>query len=429
MFHGDTIRALETWKRSGRRSVPVLSGPYGIGKSTVAESFGSSYSRCLRLSFGSDPGLRCFLRECSDETDLVRRLEERFGRGSVIPGDTVVIADEICMVPWGMGSLSRLHTRDSVDIVATASGAPGDLADIDTDSSAGLERIRMRPVGFRGFLHAMSVDGNVIDSVTECLGENADVPRREDRLMHSMISKYAVTGGMPRAVTSMADSGRLRDVLDVSRSNVRGQLSCARRLLPSTHDIVRSCLASIPAQLADNGRFTFARIPGHPPRRCQEGLGWLEASGMVDICRRAGDTSRTDSHGSEQESFKAYCDCGTMACLMQEWAADAAMNGNFGSCPTAVMENCTASFLAGAGRPLMYYRRNRKEADFLVPHGREVSGVSVRPFSNGRRKSLSFLLDEGIVTRTVEFGGSGRSGCEERYPLYAVGFPDTLFPD
>lgn len=426
MFHRKADDSLAEWRLSGRRTVPVITGPRGVGKTASALALGDSYSACIHLDFGADPGLRPLLSGSRDQDELVRRLRSRFGPGSVVPGDTLVVADEACLCPWGMRQLSGLSGRGTVDIVATASSARGDHPDADPSNTPGLETVPLEPVGFRGFLGAMGADEEDVALAEDCLSGNSDVPRPADRRISELFRRYVVTGGMPGAVNAMARTGRLRDVLDASRRCLAAQMTDARRLLPSSHDIVRDCLRSVPAQLEGNGRFAYSRIPGYSPGRCRESVGWLAGSGVLHLCTRS--VSAPGDGVTDPDSFKAYCDGGTLACLMDGWCADAAMNGNYGSCPCAVVENCAASELAARGTPLLYYRSGRREADFLVPHAGGATGVSVRPTANGRRKSLTYLLDEGVVTRTVEFGDSERSSCEERYPLYAIGFPDLVFP-
>ena len=420
MFDDGTVVRLDRWRDDGGRQVPLITGPRGVGKSTAVGLFAKGYPEVVTLDLRNDPEHRRILSSSDSTATLLRNLRDSASRP--LPDGTLFVLDEVQFVPEALGRLGDFGPDRGADVLATMSCAPGDSVDFDDD---GLLRIRMSPVGFRGFLRTMDVDDETILSVTDSLASLRTPNRREDRLMNEMMCRYLVTGGMPGAVAEMSSTGSLRRILDISRGALRSVISDARSILPWSHDIVSACLRSLPRQLAVNGRFTYAKVDvrGAGRNGCAGAVSWLESSGLVSVCsRRSEDGERIGG------CFKAYTDCGSLAALMDDWASDAMVNGRYWSCPCAVLENMAAKMLDIHGVEVGYYSTDRREADFLVPTSSGFTGVAVRSGSNDRRKSLASLTECGTIDRSVEFGGC-RSKDADMYPLYAAGFPDVVFPD
>ncbi len=428
MFERSSDILLGEWVKSGRRTVPLITGPRGVGKTSSVRRLGQNYGCYIEVDL-SDPANMRLLAKADDAERFVSLIGELFGKGTIVPGDTLIVLDEAGLCPGLLRTLSELADRETVDLVMTASCFRSGACP-DRSYTPWVEIIDVRPVDFRGFLHESGYCEEA-DAAERDLSPGKPSDRDLDRTMEAMFRRYLVTGGMPQAINQMISSGRLVDVRRTCREIVERQMSDARKAFPYFHDIIRGCLESVPAQLRGNGRFMYSRVGNlcsASSKHIAESIQWLSSSGILDLCHRAMDPVEPPSVRCEPNHFKAYADTGTLFCLMDGWVSDAAMNGNYQNCPCAVLENCAARQMASCGMSPSYYQRDRREADFLVPHGGEVSGVAVRSGNNGRRKSLSKLLDEGQITRAVEFGASDRPGDADRYPLWAMGFPGTVFP-
>lgn len=428
MFERSSDTLLDDWKQSKRRTIPLITGPRGVGKTTSVRRLGEGYSNLIEIDM-SDPVNRKLLANVHDTDEFVSTIGKKAGSEPVIGDDTLVVLDEVGLSVGSLGLLSALSNRESVDVVMTASCFRS-LPSAHDAPAPWIERVDIRPLDFRAFLHAMGC-GEDARRAERDVSPGRPPDRDLNRTMDAMFRRYLVTGGMPLAILQMASSGRLADVRRVCREIMAAQMSDARRASPSIHDIIGRCLESLPIQLRENGRFMYSRVGnvcGASSKHVAESIQWLSSNGILDLCHRAMDPVEPPSVRCEPNHFKAYADTGTLFCLMDSWVSDAAMNGNYQNCPCAVLEDCAARQIVSCGISPNYYQRDRHEADFLVPHGGDVSGVVVRSGNNGRRKSLSRLMDGGQITRAVEFGESDRPGDTDRYPLWAMGFPGTVFP-
>lgn len=79
MIHAEAVRRLENWVRSGRRSIAVLTGPRGVGKTAVIDAVGTHYQCRLEVRMESSFSARAMLSGCPCMKDFIRRIEEHFG--------------------------------------------------------------------------------------------------------------------------------------------------------------------------------------------------------------------------------------------------------------------------------------------------------------------------------------------------------------
>ncbi len=422
MFERRGRRRLLQWMSEGD-GIAVLTGPSRVGKTTMARDLGVRYQRCVEMDLGASSS-RSLLRGCGDQSDLVSGLQSAFGRDSVVLGDTLVLLDGAQDLPDAPSVLRRISCGNDVDIVVTGSSPFSLGSGFPHGPDTWEVRIPIEPLDFREFLAAMGVDPGVVAEAEASVAQGTRPASDVHRTLDGMFRRYTVTGGMPQAVAAMASTGRLADVLEASSDILESQMACARRRCRRFHDVILDCVGSMPRQLEDNGRFTYAKVGGgHDRGNVAQSVGWLASEGILRMCPRASHPIRQASLAADRGIFKAYVDPGTLAHLMPGWAADAAMNGNYGSCPCAVAENAVANLLMSSGREVMYYSRDRREADFVVGTPDGVVGIAVRSGNNDRRKSLGWMEDSGMVSHSVELGGDGRSG---RLPLYAAGFPEAL---
>ncbi len=416
------------WKSSNRSTVAVIRGPRGIGKTTITENLGSTYSRFIRLDLGTDPRLGRLIADRPDADRLVHRLRSSYGEDSIVDGDTLLIIDEVQCCPGVYHALGNLTDRDDLHTIATCSYSSED--DVPSDRPMSWEeRFEMRPLDFDEFTGAMSVDDEVNMRVRERLERNQE-PRPDDgRLMLRLFSDYMVTGGYPEAVDTLAETNDYRAVMGVNRRNRVAQMSDVFRFRRRSFDVISACMDSIPEQLVDNGKFSYSKVEGrvnHNSRYYRDSIDWLESSGMVSRCNRLNHPLSPPNLSFEEGSFKLYTDPGALLSLMPPWAADHVICGNHDECGCAVVENCIGSLLSLQGIGLNYYSNGRRELDFVIPRGREFIGVGVKSGNNSRRKSLDSLIEEGMIQRGIIFGDYRRRTSAEVYPYYAVGFADTL---
>ena len=146
MFDDGTVARLDRWRDEGGSQVPLITGPRGVGKSTAVGLFAKGYPEVVTFDLRNDPEHRRILSRSDSTAALLRNLRD--SSSHPLPDGILIVLDEVQFVPEALGMLGDFGPGDGVDVVATMSCAPGDSVDIDDE---GLLRIRMSPVGFRGF--------------------------------------------------------------------------------------------------------------------------------------------------------------------------------------------------------------------------------------------------------------------------------------
>lgn len=428
MFKRRIARHLLDWSLSDSKRIAVVTGPRGVGKTTLVRELGRIYGSFIEIDMKECMWLRGIIARCSCTADLAKKLASAFGEGSVVPGDTLLLLDEIEYCHEAAWHLQSLDDRECLDIAVVVSCLSSGTSGFMKEPRAWEHRVDVRPFDFTEFLQAMSIEQEHTDSLEERIAEGGETRTEEDEMLSSMFRKYLVTGGMPGAVGTMAATMSISKTLEASRSVLDEQIHDAFVFARKMHDIVSRCVLSLPDQLAVNGRFTYSKV-GAPRtaggRQCYASVEWLVDSGIVTMCDRT-ELPLKDAHEQEPVYYKLYIDPGALASMLDGWMCDAMMNGHYGSCPCAVVENCIAGSLRSAGYDAHYYCNGRKEADFIVRSGKDVVGMTVRSYNNRRRKSATTLLDEGLITKAVEFSPEPRAWQGEKLPIYAAGFPEAV---
>ncbi len=428
MFRRECIQDLLDWSVSKSRKIAVITGPRCVGKTTLIREAGRVYGSFIEIDMKECMWLRGIIAKCSCTDDLAKKLASEFGEDTVIPGDTLLLLDEIEYCHDAAWHLESLNDRECLDIAVVLSCVSSGTSGFRQEPRPWEHRIEVKPFSFTEFLQAMSIGEGYIESLKERIVEGGEICLEEDEAMSIMFRRYMISGGLPAAVATMAATRRIADTLEVSRSNLAEQMHDAFVFARKMHDIVSKCVRSLPEQLAVNGRFTYSKVGvrrSAGSRQCYSSVEWLVDSGIVTMCDRV-ELPLDDRPDPGPAFYKLYIDPGALASMLDGWVCDAMMNGHYDSCPCAVVENCVAGSLRSEGYEAHYYCSGRKEADFVVRSGKDVVGMVVRSHNNTRRKSAANLLDAGLITKAVEFSQDPSTGQGEKLPIYAAGFPGEV---
>ncbi|MBQ9576618.1 MAG: AAA family ATPase, partial [Muribaculaceae bacterium] len=102
MFYRTATRKLEQWKDSPYRMPLIVRGARQVGKTTLINEFGKSYSNYRYINLDDDSRAREVLEMNIDLESKVRTLFAILGK-SQIEGDTLIFIDEIQNSPRTIG--------------------------------------------------------------------------------------------------------------------------------------------------------------------------------------------------------------------------------------------------------------------------------------------------------------------------------------
>lgn len=446
-------RLLEWKARPGHKPL-LLRGQRNVGKTTVLREFAKTYPNSAYVDLSADRRIREDFGRSTDVDKILESLSVRDASFEPVPGETLIVLDEVQSCPPARSSLKRFCEDGRFDVVASDSlpDAPlrGDLAgDRATDLiPVGYEEhMRMYGMDFEEFLWAKGYSDRVIGMIR---GHIRDRTPMTESLLHSTTESFAefmMVGGMPEVVSAYAGGAGLPQVMRVLDGIAGSVRDDVYRYAPEPEcPRIMRAIESIPHQLSEpNKRFTYSRI--EDDCRSREGLRryggsilWIEGSGIGNMCHHLRDVSTPLRISADPDRFKVYMsDTGMLLHMMDDdrrAALNALRNGDISFDQGALAENAVAECFMKAGVPRYYHidRRSpgRMELDFVVRMGTDVAAVEVRTGRDRTAPSLTNALGDPRFRRHLTFGRSNISvdgDGVEHYPLFAAAFVRDMWEE
>jgi len=273
---------LISWKNGANRKPLLMDGARQVGKTWLLKEFGRTAfrnvayvsldkSRIMRESFAVDNDIRRILEDLSIVT------HER-----IIPGETLVVIDEIQTVPAAVTAL-KYFCEDAPECFVAAAGS---LLGLSTNYGSGFpvgktDGLYLHPMSFIEFMEAVGEDGlaeklRARDWAT--LGRFRETVERRLR-------QYYYVGGMPAAVEAFSNGSDYA----AARREQRRILSDYRRDFAKhvsrgdTLANVRLVWDSVPRQLArENRKFVYGAVrTGGRGRDFETAIEWLSDAGVI----------------------------------------------------------------------------------------------------------------------------------------------------
>ena len=215
----DIIAELLAWKESPFRKPLVLRGARQVGKTWALKEFGRrAYKNCAYVTLEEiAPGVPSEYAQLFETTKDPRRIVSNLSLAlgePIVPGETLLIFDEIQDCPAAIGSLKYFCDDAPEDHGACAGSLLGvKLARGYSAFPVGkVEFADMGPMTFSEFLRA--VDLANLDEYLSSVDSFDPVPNVFHERLSEQLQRYFVTGGMPESVNRWAST---HDVSQVDR--------------------------------------------------------------------------------------------------------------------------------------------------------------------------------------------------------------------
>ena len=428
MFERKVWKKLDSWKRSTSRKALMLTGARQVGKTTIVREFGRrEYSCFAELNFLADPEARKLFDGALDADTLVTNLTA-YLRKALVPGDTLILLDEIQECPNARTAIKFLVEDGRFDYVET-----GSLLGVKTRRVASYpvgfeEPCRMYPMGFEEYCRANGVQSETIDLLKECFDGKSPVPEAVHQVMNRLWLSYIVVGGMPEVVASFVqthDIARVAklqsDILALYRQDI-AKYADARETAK-----IRSIFDAIPSQLDDrNRRFVLADL-GASARmnRYESSFLWLADAGVALPCYNVVAPTTPLAANEKHSLFKLFLsDAGLLCAACLGGIQHAVLSGDLEVNMGSILENVIAQELLSHGFNLNYFNSKRYgEVDFVLQNASAVLPVEVKSGSDWKRhKALDNVLAVGEWPIEKAYvlcrGNVSRQGRITYLPLY-----------
>ena len=419
--------ALAAWKDSPRRKPLVLNGARQTGKTWLLREFGRThFERVAYVSLDNNPAMRAQFDDGYDLQRILRMVQAETGQ-RVVPGETLVIFDEVQECPKALTSLKYFCEELPELAVASAGSLLGVSLHEGTGYPVGkVDMLDLHPLSFGEFLDAT---GNV--PLREAIDEGDE--RLIDALrtkLEPLLRQYYFVGGMPEAVSVFLSTDDFAQARAVQQTILMGyERDISKHLSAAETEHVLAAWQSVPAHLAqENKKFIFGHIKdGARARDYRSAITWLTQAGIAVRVSRVSKPGIPLSAYADASAFKLFMvDVGLLG-AMADVDAGSIVQGNrlYTEFKGALTEQYVCQELVAQGlRPFYWSAENsRGELDFLVQRAGAVYPVEVKAEENVRAKSLRAFGERHPETRPRRFSLSGfrDEGWMKNVPLWAVG--------
>lgn len=423
------LRELKEWKTSAMRKPLVLEGARQVGKTWVMQEFGKrEYKHTAYLNLTDKPSA-CSLFEGDYEVGRLMRAISRQSGATVVPGETLIILDEIQESERALNSLKFLHEQ-APEYHVMAAGSLLGIALNRQHMSYPVGHVQIRrlfPMSFHEFLRAL---GEKTSDEILCEADAEMIHLMHDNLS-SLFEEYVTVGGMPEVVknyTQMRSGKTIRrlqnDIIDAyaydfSKYSTKQQVTR-----------IRDVWQCIPSQLArQSSKFTYSHIKeGARGRDYEAAIDWLNLCGLVHRVHRISKPEFPLLHYQRTDDFKLFLsDTGLMSAMVnpnpETFLPDRSQYKEFKG---ALTEQCVCQMLQ-TSQPrssLAYWSipGNMAEVDFILQYDNLIIPIEVKATTNTQAKSLN-LYCEKYAPKIAVRASLAHFGVRDRLlslPLYMV---------
>ncbi len=424
-------RILEDWKGTPGHKPLIVKGCRQCGKTFSVRAFAEkNYRHVVYLNFLENPDYASAFSGSLEVDHLIMMLSALLGsEATFIPGETILIFDEIQDCPEARTALKFFQMDGRFDVIGTGSllGVKG-YGKEPRSIPVGYETVvDMSPLDFEEFLWANGISDAVIDELKRHLDDASPVPEALHKRMRGLMLQYAVVGGMPDAVQTFVDTKQMDRVLQIQRDIVRSYEDDMVKYAPRADKAnIRQCFQSIPRQLSkENKKFQYSVVKkGATASKFAGSLQWIEDAGIISRCYNLTLPELPLDGNAIDDVFKVYMrDMGLFVSMLEDGTQFDILQGNLFGYKGAIFENLVADFFTKMGRKLYYYHKDSGlEIDFVIRWRGTCTLVEAKA-STGNIKSTKTVLshpEKYHVSQAIKLGeyNVGKNDKVLTLPMY-----------
>lgn len=420
------------WKDSKRRKPLLLTGVRQCGKTFALTDFGERYFRnTIYLNFEESSNLAALFDYDFDVERILREISLT-RRAAIIPGETLLILDEIQECPRAITALKYFCENKRELHVACAGSLLGVALKRENISFpvGKVNRMQMFPMSFREFVLACG-DRESLELLADWPTDRP-IPELYAVPMARLLKEYYAVGGMPEAVLEWCDSHDMAAVEEIQDEILKDYADDFSKHAPiSQVEKIRWIWDSVPKQLAkENNKFVFSHVKeGKRSAELEDALQWLRDAGLVTQLELVEKPELPLSSAADATYFKVYfSDLGLLRrksglsfrTIMDEDAFFMRYKGS-------IAENYVLNELLEQGENVFFWRSgNTAEVDILTESDGRIIPMEVKAADNVQAKSYKQFCKRYAPAVGYKFSlkNIGESLCEQTrtisLPLYLV---------
>lgn len=412
------------WKDSTDRKPLIVDGARQTGKTWILKEFGKNeFKNTVYINCDEESGMKTLFFDFD-----VKRLLRAFSsitEETIVPGETLIILDEVQEVPMAITSLKYFCENAGEYHIAAAGSLLGISLHQGTGFPVGkVDRLNMYPMTFAEFLEAQGRSQLLEMLKSHEWMEISSLGAK----YRDLLRQYYYTGGMPEVVRLYVEEGDLLKVREKQKKILMDYEADFSKHIPrGILAKVRMVWNSIPAQLAkENKKFIYGALKkGARAKDFEDAIEWLINAGLIHKVYRTKKIEKPLEFYEDFDSFKLFfSDLGLLGAMSDVSAKEVITGENFFSeYKGAFTEQYVAQELIALGLKPYYYSKENStlEIDFVVQKD-ELYPIEVKAEENVKAKSLKVVYDSNNRVKACRFSmlPYRQESWMTNVPLYAV---------
>ena len=418
----NAIQILINWKASDDRKPMVLKGARQVGKTWLMKEFGRScYDSAVYFNFDEEDQLKSIFEANKNPHRIIELLSLIAGE-KIVPGETLIIFDEIQECPEALNSLKYFKEKANEYHVIAAGSLLGTLLAEPKSYPVGMVNLLdIFPLGFDEFLDATDP---ALFAYYESIQKGQEIEEIFHRRLLDAYNNYLIIGGMPECVASWVkykDPARISQIQkelievyenDFSKHN--GKVNSGRILM---------VFRSIVAQLAKpNEKFMYGAVrEGGRARDFEEAIEWLVSAGMLSRVYNVSKMEHPLAAFDKLDQFKLFVfDTGLLKHMAGIDNSAILLKSDY-QFKGPLIENYILQQLRGQfDVEPRYYSDKNSEIDFVLQYCTEIIPVEAKGGEDKSAPSFKRYISEHHPAHAIRYSKRGyrKDGEITNLPLY-----------
>lgn len=421
----NAIQDMVRWKNDEERKPLVLRGARQVGKTWLMKEFGRNYYKSfVYFNFDEEDELKSVF-ETNKNPQRIIELLSMIGGKKILPGETLIIFDEIQECPEALNALKYFKEKANEYHVIAAGSLLGTLLAKPKSYPVGMVNLLdIYPLTFEEFLEAT-------DPALYAYYDSIQKEQQIEEIFHSRLleayNNYLIIGGMPECVASWAkhkDPARIsqiqRELIEIYENDFskhNGKVNSGRILM---------VFRSIVAQLAKpNEKFMYGAVrEGGRARDFEEAIEWLVSAGMLNRVYNVSKMEHPLSAFDKLDQFKLFLfDTGLLKHMAGIDNSAILLKTDY-QFKGSLTENYVLQQLRGQfGVEPRYYSDKSSEIDFVLQYGTEIIPVEAKGGEDKSAPSFKRYIADRHPEHALRFSKRGyrKDGEITNIPLYLAG--------
>lgn len=390
------MAALAAWKDKKDRKPLILLGARQVGKTWILKEFGKRYFKNVAyVNCDNNPQVEDLFSTDYNMERIIMTISA-ITHQSIVPGETLIILDEIQETRKGLASLKYFCENAPEYHVTVAGSLLGiQLHQGESYPAGKVDTMTLYPMDFSEFLRAKGED-----KMTEILHSlDWNVISGLKSRFTQLLREYYFVGGMPEAVLKFVDTKDPNAVRQIQTEILQAYRKDVSKHAPVEEAVrINQVWHSIPSQLAkENKKFIYGVIKkGARAKEYEIAIQWLIDAGLVYKIPRISAPTLPLKDYEDVSSFKLFMlDCGLLGALSNTPPVSLLLPNSMKEGKGSFTENFICTQMETLDdTTITYYSRedSQLEIDFVLQLSDMIIPIEVKAEENLRAKSLAAFV-------------------------------------